>query len=297
MPTVTRRSRIVGALLGLHAGDSLGATVEFKSHGYIKATYPPGDTRLRDITGGGVFRWPPGHATDDTDMTRAVLLAYLDILTDPAHARAADVAARAGRYFLKWRAGDWPGLCRDARPGPRRRRARPRWQRQPHAVPAHRALPRRGSGGAGGGEPPHQPRHPRRRPVHRRVRRVQRHRRGARAGPPAGSRRRGGHPPVPPPGAGPAAGGRPRGGQGQESVGAWCAQARHAAAPAGARGVWPPAERDAGRLRGLRARVAVRGGGRAAGPEMPRGRAGRRGAHRQGHGHQRGHRGRPTGRA
>ncbi|OAA47334.1 ADP-ribosylglycohydrolase family protein [Beauveria brongniartii RCEF 3172] len=90
MPTVTRESRIVGALLGLHAGDALGATVEFQSHGSIKAAYPPGhsssSTTLGSITGGGAFRWPPGHATDDTDMTRGVLLAYLDCLTDAAHA-------------------------------------------------------------------------------------------------------------------------------------------------------------------------------------------------------------------
>ncbi|XWW92867.1 hypothetical protein V2A60_000794 [Cordyceps javanica] len=118
MPTVTRQSRIVGALLGLHAGDSLGATVEFKSHGYIKATYPRGrEGSLRDITGGGVFQWPAGHATDDTDMTRAVLLAYHDCLAGTAAAdHDDDVATRAGRYFLKWRDGDWPGRTPGTRP-------------------------------------------------------------------------------------------------------------------------------------------------------------------------------------
>ncbi|KAM3450656.1 hypothetical protein MY3296_005927 [Beauveria thailandica] len=127
MPTVTRESRIIGALLGLHAGDALGATVEFQSHGSIKAAYPPGHssssssttttttTTLGSITGGGVFRWPPGHATDDTDMTRGVLLAYLDCLTDAAHAHD-DVATRAGRYFLKWRSGEWPGRAPGSRP-------------------------------------------------------------------------------------------------------------------------------------------------------------------------------------
>ncbi|KAM3514403.1 hypothetical protein MY11210_001957 [Beauveria gryllotalpidicola] len=115
MPTVTRQSRIVGALLGLHAGDALGATVEFQSHASIKAAYPPGHSTLGSITGGGVFRWPPGHATDDTDMTRGVLLAYLDCLTDAAHAHD-DVATRAGRYFLKWRSGEWPGRVPGSRP-------------------------------------------------------------------------------------------------------------------------------------------------------------------------------------
>ena len=42
-------------------------------------TYPDG---LRDIVGGGPFCWPAGHATDDTDLTRAVLLAY----AAPGHA-------------------------------------------------------------------------------------------------------------------------------------------------------------------------------------------------------------------
>lgn len=120
MPTVTRQSRIVGALLGLHAGDSLGATVEFKSHGWIKATYPPGggdgDDRLRAMTGGGVFKWPAGHATDDTDMTRGVLLAYLDCLGGEGHHHKDDMATRAGRYFLKWRGGDWPGREPGTRP-------------------------------------------------------------------------------------------------------------------------------------------------------------------------------------
>ncbi|KAJ3472238.1 hypothetical protein NLG97_g11162 [Lecanicillium saksenae] len=64
MPTVSRQSRVVGALLGLHAGDSLGATVEFKSHGTIKAMFPGGHGSIRDITGGGVFKWPAGHATE-----------------------------------------------------------------------------------------------------------------------------------------------------------------------------------------------------------------------------------------
>ncbi|KAJ6788398.1 hypothetical protein PWT90_07793 [Aphanocladium album] len=116
MPTVTRQSRVVGALLGLHAGDSLGATVEFKSHGFIKATYPGGHGSIRDITGGGVFKWPAGHATDDTDMMRGVLLAYHDHLAGDQHHAKEDVATRAGRYFLKWRSGDWPGRKHGTRP-------------------------------------------------------------------------------------------------------------------------------------------------------------------------------------
>ncbi|KAF2503038.1 ADP-ribosylglycohydrolase [Lophium mytilinum] len=74
-PSPSRQSRILGALLGLHSGDSLGATLEFKTWASIRAQYPTG---LRNIVGGGAFRWLAGHATDDTDMTRAVLLAYRD---------------------------------------------------------------------------------------------------------------------------------------------------------------------------------------------------------------------------
>jgi len=101
-----------GALLGVHAGDSLGATCEFMSHDTLKAKYPLG---LRDIVGGGPFGFPPGHATDDTDLTRAVLLAYLDL----ARIRSAggedpDMAKVAGGYMVDWLLGNnWP----ERRPG------------------------------------------------------------------------------------------------------------------------------------------------------------------------------------
>ncbi|KAF5004613.1 hypothetical protein FDECE_8888 [Fusarium decemcellulare] len=95
-----RESRVIGALLGVHSGDSLGATVEFKSHTTIARDYPNG---IRDIVGGGPFAWPAGHATDDTDMTRGVLLAYRDL--QPGD----DVARLAGDYFIKWMRGNWPG--------------------------------------------------------------------------------------------------------------------------------------------------------------------------------------------
>src|SRR6266567_1446800 len=55
-----RADRIAGALLGVHAGDALGATLEFSAWSAIRQRYPDG---LRDIVGGGPFGWPPGHAT------------------------------------------------------------------------------------------------------------------------------------------------------------------------------------------------------------------------------------------
>lgn len=96
--TADRSDRVAGALLGVHAGDALGATVEFDSWEYIRFRYPDG---VREIIGGGVFEWPPGHATDDTDLTRAVALAYLD----PGD----DVVLAAARRMLSWYEGDWPG--------------------------------------------------------------------------------------------------------------------------------------------------------------------------------------------
>jgi len=97
-----RESRVIGALLGVHAGDSLGATVEFRPHNMIRKKYPNG---LRDIIGGGSFGWPAGHATDDTDMTRGVLLAYHDRYHRDIDE---DIGRLAGDHFIDWMNGNWP---------------------------------------------------------------------------------------------------------------------------------------------------------------------------------------------
>lgn len=52
--------RYRGALLGLAAGDALGATLEFEPPG----TFEP----ISEIVGGGPFRLEPGEWTDDTSM-------------------------------------------------------------------------------------------------------------------------------------------------------------------------------------------------------------------------------------
>ncbi|KAM5380860.1 hypothetical protein ACJZ2D_003384 [Fusarium nematophilum] len=103
----SRQSRVVGALLALHAGDSLGASLEFKTHSQIKSRHPQG---LREIIGGGSFNWPAGHATDDTDMTRGVLLAYRDARTlrQQNPGTRVDVAKLAGDHFIDWFDGKWP---------------------------------------------------------------------------------------------------------------------------------------------------------------------------------------------
>ena len=65
---------IAGGLLGLAAGDALGATVEFLRPDQIQARYGV----HRDIIGGGAFNWRPGQGTDDTDLAWAVTVAYLE---------------------------------------------------------------------------------------------------------------------------------------------------------------------------------------------------------------------------
>ncbi|MEX2561987.1 MAG: ADP-ribosylglycohydrolase family protein [Nitriliruptoraceae bacterium] len=70
-----RSDHIAGALLGVHVGDSLGATTEFSDRANARELLP--DTvEATDIVDGGAYRWPAGAATDDTDLT--VALARLD---------------------------------------------------------------------------------------------------------------------------------------------------------------------------------------------------------------------------
>jgi ADP-ribosylglycohydrolase len=83
--------RAVGAMLGVHAGDSLGASVEFDEPATIARKFPGG---VREIVGGGPFGWAPGEATDDTDLTWAIAQGYLE---DPN-----DVVAAAGRHMVAW---------------------------------------------------------------------------------------------------------------------------------------------------------------------------------------------------
>jgi len=109
-PSNPTLSRTLGALLGVHAGDSLGATLEFQSWREINSKLPRG---LHEIIGGGVFNWPAGHATDDTDLTRAVLLAYLE--REKAKAKSKnettsdfDITKITAEIMLTWLKGSWP---------------------------------------------------------------------------------------------------------------------------------------------------------------------------------------------
>jgi ADP-ribosylglycohydrolase len=113
-----RISRTLGALLGVHCGDSLGATFEFKPWSQIIRQHPNG---LREIVGGGALDWPVGYATDDTDLTRAVLLAYRDY-EETIQAGSIqsiedfNIVKAAAEHSLKWNEGDWPGREKGTRP-------------------------------------------------------------------------------------------------------------------------------------------------------------------------------------
>jgi ADP-ribosylglycohydrolase len=81
--------RSVAALLGVHAGDSLGATLEFMDRDQVQRMFPDGH---REIIGGGAFGWEAGAPTDDTDLTLAVAEAYrLGDDTEGVVAAAADL--------------------------------------------------------------------------------------------------------------------------------------------------------------------------------------------------------------
>lgn len=88
-------SSIVGGLLGVHCGDSLGATFEFAA---ANASEP-----LRDIVGGGAFGWAAGEATDDTDLTLAVARAYAAVAEGQAKDTPEDLARHAAGEFVAWK--------------------------------------------------------------------------------------------------------------------------------------------------------------------------------------------------
>jgi ADP-ribosyl-[dinitrogen reductase] hydrolase len=60
MKNLNKSDRFLGCLLGLAAGDAVGASLEFK---------PPGSfVPLQDMQGGGPFHLQAGEWTDDTSM-------------------------------------------------------------------------------------------------------------------------------------------------------------------------------------------------------------------------------------
>ncbi len=79
--------RHLGMLYGLHAGDALGATLEFCEPNDHPDTH-------REMLGGGHFNWSPGAATDDTDL-------MLCVLSELAEGNRFDTESLA-RRFVKW---------------------------------------------------------------------------------------------------------------------------------------------------------------------------------------------------
>lgn len=90
-----RTDRARGAVLGVHAGDALGATLEFLPARECRLRHPDG---LRDIVGGGPFGWAPGAPTDDTDLTWALARGYLDT----GFGSTAEVVRAAADHMLVW---------------------------------------------------------------------------------------------------------------------------------------------------------------------------------------------------
>lgn len=120
---------IEGGLFGVHAGDSLGATHEFQPWASIHRPDNP-EWRLRSIIGGGTFNWKPGDTTDDTDLTVAVLRAYV-------RPEGFDLVIAADN-MLAWSRRS-PALGRDHAPRVGWRRPSPRaaswtWRRWPTTV-------------------------------------------------------------------------------------------------------------------------------------------------------------------
>lgn len=66
----TRDDRAVGAILGMAAGDALGAGYEFGP--------PLPDDAVVEMRGGGTFQWAPGEWTDDTSMAVPILRAVAE---------------------------------------------------------------------------------------------------------------------------------------------------------------------------------------------------------------------------
>ena len=85
--TPTRNSRFRGALLGLAAGDAVGATVEFM----LPGTFTP----VTDMVGGGAFHLRPGQWTDDTSMALCLAESLIE-------RRGFDPRDQMERY-LRWR--------------------------------------------------------------------------------------------------------------------------------------------------------------------------------------------------
>src|SRR3712207_3780945 len=88
--TTAQSDRAAGVLLGLAAGDALGAGYEFG---------PPlaGDVDVA-LKGGGSFGWAPGEWTDDTSMA----LAIAEVAAEGADLLSAEAQDRIAGRWASW---------------------------------------------------------------------------------------------------------------------------------------------------------------------------------------------------
>lgn len=89
-----REDRRAGAILGLAAGDALGASYEFRMSDEI----PEGPLK---IVGGGWLDLAPGETTDDTALAKAVLMGYVGGSLD---------LRRVRNEMLRWEESDPPDI-------------------------------------------------------------------------------------------------------------------------------------------------------------------------------------------
>lgn len=87
-----RHDRVLGGLLGVACGDSLGATTEFER------APRPREQWVTEIVGGGVFGLPAGAPTDDTELTLALLRAYEAC----GHDGGPELVEAACDHFVAW---------------------------------------------------------------------------------------------------------------------------------------------------------------------------------------------------
>ena len=88
LPQTVLEDRCAGVLVGLAAGDALGAGYEFRTPGPEHA----------EMVGGGVLDWEPGQWTDDT--SQAICVA-----ANAAPGGSIDVDGVAGRLLAWYRSG------------------------------------------------------------------------------------------------------------------------------------------------------------------------------------------------
>ncbi|MBT5101614.1 MAG: ADP-ribosylglycohydrolase family protein, partial [Planctomycetes bacterium] len=103
---------IYNLMAGLAAGDALGATSEFQSLARVQETYSKYKSTGWPFTaiGGGAFGFKPGYPTDDAEMARAILDAWLSSVAASASGQAHFNGQRIAENFVTWMNGNPPDM-------------------------------------------------------------------------------------------------------------------------------------------------------------------------------------------